>query len=69
MITINYEQAHSVVENNKFLRWVGWDIVDFKYDAAAEFDKRGSRHNGRWGFEKRFSPDRDGWKVPKRYVR
>lgn len=69
MITINYEQAHAVVENNRFLRWEGWDIVDFKYDAAAEYDKRGSRYNGRWGFEKRFTPDRDGWKVPKRYVR
>lgn len=69
MITINYDQAHSVVQNNKFLHWDGWDIVDFKADASAEFDKRGVRYNSRWGFEKRFVPDQDGWKVPKRYVR
>jgi hypothetical protein len=69
MITINYEQAHDVVKNNKFLHWDGWDIVDFKTDANAEFDKRGIRYNNRWGFEKRFSPDHEGWKVPKRYVR
>lgn len=69
MITINYEQAHRVVENNKFLHWDGWDIVDFKLDSAAEYDKRGSRYKGRWGFEKRFTPDRNGWKVPQRYVR
>lgn len=69
MISINYEQAHSVVQNNKFLHWDGWDIVDFKYDPSAEYDKRGSRYNGRWGFEKRYSPGAEGWKVPKRYVR
>jgi hypothetical protein len=69
MITINYEQAHNVVKNNKFLHWDGWDIVDFKFDANAEYDKRGVRYKNRWGFEKRFSPDSDGWKVPQRYVR
>jgi hypothetical protein len=69
MITVNYEQAHLVVQNNKFLRWDGWDIVDFKADSSAEFDKNGVRFKNRWGFEKRFTPDHEGWKVPKRYVR
>jgi hypothetical protein len=69
MITVNYDEAHRIVENNRFLKWDGWDIVDFKASAAAEFDKNGVRRNNRWGFENRFSPDKDGWKVPKRYVR
>lgn len=69
MIIINYEQAHDVVKNNKFLHWDGWDIVDFKFDANAEYDKRGIRYKNRWGFEKRYSPDHEGWKVPQRYVR
>lgn len=69
MININYDEAHKIVSNNKFLHWEGWDIVYFKRDVAAEYDKNGIRYKNMWGFEKRFSPGSDGWKVPKQYVR
>jgi len=70
MITVNnYEQADSIVSKNKSLRWDGWDIVQFKADASAEYDKRGVRYNNKWGFEKRYSPDREGWRVPDGFIR
>jgi len=67
--TINYEQAHDIVNNNRSLHWDGWSIIEFKKDNSAEYHQKGSRYNGIWGFAKVYSPDREGWKVPKKYVR
>jgi hypothetical protein len=69
MITVDYNTAHSIVEKNISLSWDGWKIVDFKKDFKAEFSNDGIRLNGSWGFYRTYELDRDGWKVPQKYVK
>lgn len=69
MLVTSYEYAHQLVENNKFLSWDGWDIVEFKPNDSAMFTPDGAYRNGSWGFMKVFKLNNDGWKVPKHYVR
>lgn len=68
MVTIDYDTAHSIVDNNKNLSWNGWKIIDFKKDFKAEFSQNGIRMNGVWGFYKVYDVDSNGWRVPKKYV-
>lgn len=65
---ITYDQAHDIVENNKSLYWDGWDILEFKKDNSAEYHPKGVRKNGVWGYVKRYSPNDEGWRLPKKYV-
>lgn len=67
MKNINYEQAHKIVDKNKNLMWIGWDIIEYKYDNDAIYNKNAMIINGRWAKINRYSPDKNGWKVPDRY--
>jgi len=69
MVTIDYETAHKIVESNNNLSWDGWKIVDFKKDFKAEFSVNGVRLNNTWGFCRVYDVDRNGWKVPVKYVK
>lgn len=69
MVTVDYNTAHSIVESNSNLYWDGWKIVDFKKDFKAEFSPNGIRLNNQWGFCRIYEADRDGWKVPQKYVK
>lgn len=68
MININYEQAHKVVDSNKNLMWIGWDIIEYRYDNDAMYEKNSMRINGRWAKIKTYSLDNAGWKVPDKYA-
>lgn len=71
---LDYDTAHKVVDNNRFLEWDGWDIVTWRKDAAGFTNTRGKFRKGRngggaWGIEFRYPVQADGtWKVPTSYV-
>jgi hypothetical protein len=69
MIKIDYDTAHSIVENNSNLFWDGWNIVDWKADTLGEMSKDGMLKDGRWGTYKIYPLDKDGWDVPSKYAR
>lgn len=66
--TINYEEAHTIVDSNKNLFWDGWTIVDWKPYKDALYKKNGLFRDGKWGVSRRYIPDANGWKVPAKYV-
>lgn len=66
--TIDYDEAHKVVDSNKNLFWDGWTIVDWKPFKDAIYKKNGMFRNGKWGVAKTYKPEKDGWKVPAKYV-
>ena len=67
--TLDYDEAHKIVEGNRFLRWDGWDIVTWRKDASGFMDTRGKFNRGAWGIEFRYPVRDDGtWKVPFAYV-
>jgi hypothetical protein len=67
---IGYDTAHEVVSRNPNLYWDGWDILEWKKDADAFFNKKGLFRNGSWGrvVRKTSVSDNGTWKVPAKYV-
>lgn len=68
-ININYDNAHKIVDNNKNLLWNGWDIVEFRKNPEAIYNKNAMFINGTWCSVNIYKPGKDGWKVPEKYVK
>lgn len=69
MLVTNYAYAHKLVDNNYYLSWDGWNIVEFKPNPDAYFMSNGVFKNFSWGTTNVFSITEQGWDVPKRYAR
>lgn len=59
----------SIVSQSKSLSWDGWNVVELTKSNSAAYKNNGAFVNGSWYFKTTFSPDRDGWRIPKKYVR
>lgn len=69
-VTLSHDEAHTVVEANRFLKWDGYDITTWRKDPAGYYDRRGEFQRGSWGITFRYPLRDDGtWKVPANYVR
>lgn len=69
MIINNLKQMETIVAKNKSLSWEGWNVVELTESHGAMFKPEGVFFKGSWFIKKTFVPDRDGWKVPNKYVR
>jgi hypothetical protein len=69
MIINSLEQMESIVKNNRSLSWNGWDVVEIVKSNSAVYHNNGSYIDGSWYFKNVYSPDRSGWRIPKKYVR
>lgn len=68
-LTLGYDEAHDLVESNRFLSWDGWDIVTRRKSDAAWADKRGVFVDGQWWLQFRYPLRSDGtWGVPDIYA-
>lgn len=69
-VTLDYDTAHAVVEQNRFLSWDGYDIVTRRKSPNGFSDKRGRFVNNEWWIEFRYPLRNDGsWKVPDIYAK
>jgi hypothetical protein len=69
MIINSLEKMEAIVSSNRSLSWEGWDVVELVRHPGALFKPNGVFYKGSWHFKNRFSVDRDGWRIPKKYVR
>ena len=69
MLINSLDQMEVIVANNKSLSWDGWNVVELTKSNAASYKNNGAFVNGSWYFKNTFIPDRDGWRIPKKYVR
>ena len=68
-VKLTYDEAHRLVEANKFLEWDGWDIKTWRQDPNGFSDTRGEFRNGKWGIKFTYAVRKDGtWSVPVSYV-
>lgn len=58
-----------IVSNNKSLSWDGWNVVELVKSASAATKQNGAFVNGLWFTKNVYSVDRDGWRIPGKYVR
>jgi hypothetical protein len=57
-----------IVSSSYNLSWDGWTVIERTKSDRARTSKDGVCVNGSWYIQKRFSPDRNGWSIPTRYV-
>ena len=69
MIVSSLKQMENIVENNKSLKWVGWDVVQYTQSSNAATSKDGVCINGQWLLAKTFKVSSKGWEIPKQWVR
>lgn len=68
-VTVDYDKAHEIVENNQFLEWDNYDIITRRKSDNGYSDRRGVFYNGEWWLQFRYALRNDGtWKVPDIYV-
>lgn len=67
MIINNLEKMENIVNKNKNLSWIGWDIVDRKKSDAGRTSINGVRVNGEWYLQKIYPVTKLGWDIPFKY--
>lgn len=68
MIVRSLDRMEKIVSYNKKLSWDGWDVVELTQSDKGRLSSAGAFLNGKWYIKKVFSPSRDGWDIPSKYV-
>lgn len=68
MIVRSLDRMEKIVSYNKKLSWDGWDVVELTQSDKGRLSTAGAFVNGKWYIKKTFSPSRDGWDIPNKYV-
>lgn len=68
MIIKSLEKMTDIVESNRSLDWVGWDVVERKASPTAWSRQDGVFINGKWYTQKKFALSADGWEIPNKFV-
>jgi hypothetical protein len=68
MLITSLETMETIVENNKSLKWQGWDVVHHKPSTKAWTSKDGAYLNNQWVTAKIYELSSDGWHMPKQLV-
>jgi hypothetical protein len=70
MIVKSLNQMEKIVkENQKFLSWDGWSVVELYPSDKGRTSTSGTYKNNNWYVKKLFIPSRLGWEIPNKYVR
>lgn len=67
MFITSLSEAERLVDSRSDLEWEGWDLVRYKKNARAQFDRNGVYRNGSWYIKTVFPLNRDGWSIPERF--
>ncbi len=59
------DYMETIVDDNEFLAWDGWDVLWYRPNPAGFLKKDGAFYKGMWTRCVRISPTSDGWSLPK----
>lgn len=68
MLINSLEKMEAIVENNKFLSWDGWTVLENRTKENGIMSNEGRYVNGRWIVQKRYELTADGWEIPNKLV-
>jgi hypothetical protein len=69
MLINSLEKMEQVVENNKFLSWDGWTVIESRVRDNGAVSKDGAYVNGKWIVQKRYNLNSNGWDIPSNLIR
>ena len=68
MIVKSLNQMETIVSKNQSLSWDGWNVVELIKSSNGMLKPEGAFVNVSWYIKNVFSVQRDGWKIPNKYV-
>jgi len=69
MLIKSLEKMEAIVENNKFLSWDGWTVLELKRSDMAWMKPNAKFIKGDWYIANRFDATEDGWNIPVNLVK
>ena len=69
MLIQSLEKMETIVENNKFLSWDGWTVLELKKSDMAWMKPNAKFINNAWYIANRFDATADGWNIPASLVK
>ena len=69
MLIKSLEKMETIVENNKFLSWDGWTVVELIKSDMAWMKPNAKFIKGEWFTANRFDVNEDGWNIPANLVK
>lgn len=68
MLVSSLTEMEQIVSYRSDLEWEGWDVIQYKKNNSAQFDKHGAFKNGSWYKKTIFPLNQDGWSIPNSMV-
>ena len=69
MLIQSLEKMETIVENNKFLSWDGWTVLELRKSDMAWMKPNAKFINDEWYTANRFDANADGWNIPASLVK
>lgn len=68
MFITSLSEMERLVDSRSDLEWEGWDVVRYKKNADAQFEKNGVFRKNTWYNKTVYPITSDGWSIPERLV-
>lgn len=64
MLVSSLRVMEQIVDYRPELEWDGWDVVSYKKNRSAQFEKDGAFKNGEWYKKIVYPITENGWSIP-----
>lgn len=64
MLVKSLELMEQIVDYHPDLEWDGWNVVQYKKNNSAQFQKYGAFKDGSWHKKTVYALGEDGWNIP-----
>lgn len=68
MLVNSLTEMEQIVAHRSDLEWDGWNVVHYKKNNSAQFEKYGAFKNGSWHKKTVYPLNEDGWSIPNNMV-
>jgi len=69
MLIKSLEEMESIVDNNEFLSWDGWTVLEAKKSPTAWMQPNAQLVKHEWHTVNRFDANENGWDIPAKLVK
>lgn len=69
MLIQTLEKMEQIVSKTSVLSWDGWSVIEMLPSEKGRSSVNGSFSQGKWYLKRTFTPSRQGWEIPNKYVR
>jgi hypothetical protein len=69
MLVNTLEKMEQIVSTTSVLSWDGWSVIEMTPSEKGRSSAQGAFSQGKWYLKRTFTPSRQGWEIPNKYVR